>query len=136
MASISFRMHTRNDFMCLAKWIFPNATANVSFPFHPKYLDPRGLEDLLRIPQKPGTCHLCFWLHNHTQGTFPFISISRGSCYSIRQIGRLPMASLKHESFITVHTPLPILGILSNQSLQQRDFLFMCTMLGHINFII
>ena len=26
MASIPFRVHTQNDFMCLAKWIFLNAT--------------------------------------------------------------------------------------------------------------
>lgn len=52
MASISFRLHTQNDFMCLVKWIFLNATFTYLSPFIPQCIMSKSTERSSKNPTK------------------------------------------------------------------------------------
>ena len=52
MSSISFRMHTQDDFMCLEKWIFLNATFMCPPPLSSQHIVPKRTERSSKNPTK------------------------------------------------------------------------------------
>lgn len=113
MASISFRMHTRNVFMYLAKWIFLNATSTRPSPFSPKHIISRRTGRSSKNPTKTWNLPSLLLTPQSYVGHFPFCSHSRGGCCSARQARHLRRAAREREALITAETHLPILGVLS-----------------------
>lgn len=129
---------TRGMFLCVWQngfsWMAPPSAPPLSSL---GVLYPKGLEVLLRIPQKPEAFYLCFWLHNPTEVIFSFIPDNKGSCYSAPHSSSLPGAVLEHESLILIDNHLPYLGNAEHKvNARKRDSLFMYTKLGHVKFII